>query len=64
MSKAFVQKQAPDFEAEAVLTDGQFGRIKLSAYKGTMYKTPLAKGLSPNKFCLNSSFKGDLLNLS
>jgi len=34
MSKAFVQKQAPDFEAEAVLADGSFGKVKLSDYKG------------------------------
>jgi len=34
MSKAFVQKQAPDFEAEAVLPSGEFGKVKLSDYKG------------------------------
>ena len=34
MSKAFVQKQAPEFEAEAVLPNGQFGKVKLSDYKG------------------------------
>merc|ERR1719378_1484131 len=34
MSKAFVQKQAPDFEAESVLPDGSFGKVKLSDYKG------------------------------
>lgn len=34
MSKAFVQKPAPSFEAEAVLADGQFGKVKLSDYKG------------------------------
>ena len=34
MSKAFVQKAAPDFEVEAVLPNGQFGKVKLSDYKG------------------------------
>lgn len=34
MSKAFVQKPAPNFEAEAVLADGTFGKVKLSDYKG------------------------------
>lgn len=34
MSKAFVQKPAPNFEAEAVMPDQQFKKIKLSDYKG------------------------------
>ena len=36
MSNAFVQKQAPEFEAEAVLPSGQFGKVKLSDYKGEL----------------------------
>jgi len=34
MSKAFVTKPAPHFEASAVLPNGEFGDIKLSDYKG------------------------------
>ena len=34
MSKALVQKPAPEFEGEAVLPNGQFGKVKLSDYKG------------------------------
>jgi len=33
MSKAFVQKPAPNFEAQAVV-DGEFKNVKLSDYKG------------------------------
>ncbi len=32
-----VGKQAPDFEADAVLGDGSFGTIKMSDYKGKKY---------------------------
>jgi len=34
MSKAFVTKPAPHFEASAVLSNGEFGDIKLSDFKG------------------------------
>jgi len=33
-SKAFVQKPAPSFEAEAVMPDGSFKTVKLADYKG------------------------------
>jgi peroxiredoxin (alkyl hydroperoxide reductase subunit C) len=34
MSQAFVQKEAPDFSANAVMPDGSFQEVKLSDYKG------------------------------
>lgn len=34
MSKAFIQKPAPDFEATAVTEKGEFKTVKLSDYKG------------------------------
>lgn len=34
MSQAFVQNDAPDFKAQAVMEDGAFKEIKLSDYKG------------------------------
>lgn len=34
MSKAFIQKPAPNFEATAVSTSGEFETVKLSDYKG------------------------------
>lgn len=34
MSKAFVTKPAPAFDAEALLANGEFGNIKLSDYAG------------------------------
>ncbi len=34
MSQAFVQKEAPDFAANAVMPDGSFQEVKLSDYKG------------------------------
>ena len=34
MSKAFVQKPAPDFKGAAVTSDGSFQQVKLSDYKG------------------------------
>ena len=34
MSQAFVQKEAPDFAANAVMPDGTFQEVKLSDYKG------------------------------
>jgi peroxiredoxin (alkyl hydroperoxide reductase subunit C) len=34
MSQAFVQKEAPDFSATAVMPDGSFQEVKLSDYKG------------------------------
>ncbi len=34
MSQAFVQNDAPDFKAQAVMEDGSFKEIKLSDYKG------------------------------
>ena len=36
MSKAFVQKPAPNFEATAVDPDGDFKTVKLSDYKGKL----------------------------
>jgi hypothetical protein len=35
MSKAFIQKPAPEFSAKAVAKNGEFVDIKLSDYKGT-----------------------------
>jgi peroxiredoxin (alkyl hydroperoxide reductase subunit C) len=34
MSQAFVQKEAPEFAANAVMPDGTFQEVKLSDYKG------------------------------
>lgn len=34
MSKAFVQRKAPDFAGQAVLPNGSFGNVKLSDYSG------------------------------
>ena len=34
MSQAIVQKEAPDFAAQAVMQDGSVKEIKLSDYKG------------------------------
>ncbi|MEE9542974.1 MAG: peroxiredoxin [Thermodesulfobacteriota bacterium] len=34
MSQAFVQKEAPEFSANAVMPDGSFQEVKLSDYKG------------------------------
>ncbi len=34
MSEAFVQNQAPDFTAQAVMKDGSFKELKLSDYRG------------------------------
>ncbi|MEK7773883.1 MAG: peroxiredoxin [Deltaproteobacteria bacterium] len=34
MSQAFVQNEAPDFKAQAVMEDGGFKEIKLSDYRG------------------------------
>ena len=37
MSKAFIQKPAPNFEGTAVAANSKFTTVKLSDYKGTMY---------------------------
>ena len=34
MSEAFVQNEAPQFAAQAVMPDGSFKEVKLSDYKG------------------------------
>lgn len=34
MSEAFVQNEAPDFKAQAVMEDGSFKELKLSDYRG------------------------------
>ena len=36
MSKAFIQKPAPAFNAKAVASNGEFVDIQLSDYKGTL----------------------------
>ena len=38
MSKAFVQRKAPDFAGQAVLPNGSFGQVKLADYSGALIR--------------------------
>jgi len=42
MSKAVIQKPAPEFTADAVLPGGQFGSVSLSQFKGAAPPCPPA----------------------